>query len=204
MPSTRRPGTSRLRGSRRRSSRARASRLSTSRAALATVALATLLSLAGGAAAMAAPLAAAKGGVPGAAVSKDGHERFHLTSKVATATSQHLQASGVLNARGQAVLGRKTSNGRVIWLVFGRGSVRLVTKLTSKSASPPNLTTCKFTESAHGDYSIRGGKHRYADAAGTGTYVTRIRGTLKRKNGSCTSTLSHYWQSTRMTGSMSW
>ncbi len=102
------------------------------------------------------------------------------------------------------MLGRKFGNRRVIWLVFGRGSVRLVIRLSSRSASPPNLTTCKFTESARGKYWIRGGKRRYAHAAGTGTYVTRITGRLKRKNGSCTSTLRSYRQSTTTTGTMSW
>jgi hypothetical protein len=123
---------------------------------------------------------------------------------VATATRQHVRATGVLDARGHSVLGRKIGNRRVIWLIFGRGSVRLVIRLKSRSASPPNLTTCSFTESARGDYWIRGGKRRYAHAAGTGTYVTRISGRLKRKNGRCTSTLSSYLQSTRTTGTMSW
>jgi hypothetical protein len=194
MPSTSRLSTSRL----------STGRLRASRAALATVALATLISLAGGAAAIAAPVAAAGASVASTAAAKHGHEGFHLTSKVAGATRQHVQASGVLNARGYAVLGRKTRGGRVIWLFFGRGAVRIVTQLTSRSASPPNLTTCKFTESARGDYSIRGGRHRYAHAAGSGTYVTRIAGRLKRKNGLCTSALSSYSQSTKMTGSMSW
>jgi hypothetical protein len=179
-------------------------RLSTSRAALAAVALGTVLSMAGGAAAMAAPVAAVRADVASAAVASSGHERFHLTSTVATATRQHVRATGVLSARGYSVLGRKVTGGRVVWLVFGRGSVRVVTKLASSSASPPNLTTCKFTESARGTYAIRGGKHRYADAAGSGSYVTTIHGRLKRKDGSCTSTLSSYWQSTKMAGSFSW
>lgn len=178
--------------------------VSTSRAALATAALATVLSLAGGAVAMAAPVAAERAGVASTAASRHGHEQFHLTSKVATATRQHVLATGVLDARGHTVLGRKIGNRRVIWLIFGRGSVRLVIRLKSRSASAPNLTTCKFTESARGVYWIRGGKRRYAHAAGAGTYVTRISGRLKRANGRCTSTLSSYLQSTRTTGTMSW
>ena len=184
----------------------RTSRGTTSRVALATVALAAVFSLAGGAVAVAAPVAAAaeRASVASTAASGHGHERFHLTSRVATATRQHVRATGVLAARGHTVLGRKIDNRRVIWLIFGRGSVRLVIRLKSRSAAPPNLTTCRFTESARGHYWIRGGKRRYAHAAGTGTYITRISGKLKRKNGRCTSTLSSYLQSTRTTGTMSW
>ena len=176
--------------------------------ALAAVALAVVLSLAGGAVALAAslgaPLTASPAGIASIGASRHGHEQFHLTSKVATATRQQVGATGVLAARGHTVLGRKIGKRRVIWLVFGRGSVRLVIRLTRRSASPPNLTTCKFTESARGKYLIRGGRRRYAHAAGSGTYVTRITGTLKRKNGRCTSRLSSYRQSTRTSGTMSW
>jgi len=186
------------------SSRPCSSRYSASRAALATVALTALLSLAGGAVAVAAPPAAARAAVASTAA-KHGHELFHLTSAVATATRQHAQATGVLTASGHAVLGKKTGDGRVVWLVFSHGSVKLVTAQTSLSVSGPNLTTCKFTEVARGHYSIRGGRHRYAHAAGKGTYVTRVVARLKRDDGSCSSsTFSSYWESTKMTGSMSW
>jgi hypothetical protein len=174
-----------------------------SRAAIATGALAALLTLTGGAVAAAAPAATAATG-PALAAAKSGHEQFHLTSKVATARRQQAQATGVLTAHGHAVLGTETGDRQTIWLVFSHGSVRLVTKVTSKSASVPNPTTCKFTEVYRGDYRIRGGNRRYARAAGTGTYSTKISGKLKRQDGSCTSTLSWFWQSTKTTGTMSW
>lgn len=208
MPRALRTRTSRTRTSRTRPSGTGPSRVITSRAALVSVALAAVLSLAGGAVATAAPLgtplAWARAGVASDSTSRHGHEQFHLTSKVATATRQQVRATGVLAARGHTVLGRRIGKRRVIWLVFGRGSVRLVIRLTSRSASPPNLTTCRFSESARGKYAIQGGKRKYAHAAGRGTYVTRIHGRLKRKNGRCTSTLRSYWQSTRTTGTMSW
>jgi hypothetical protein len=60
------------------------------------------------------------------------------------------------------------------------------------------------TEVYRGNYRIRGGNGRYAHAAGTGSYVTRIVGELRRKNGDCTSSLAWFWQSTKTAGSMSW
>jgi len=176
--------------------------LSYSRAAVATGALATLLTLAGGAVAAAAP--AASGSAPATAAARRGHEQFRLTSNVADASRQLVQATGVLTARGHAVLGRKRGNRQVTWLNFSNGSVRLVTEPTSSSGSPPDPTTCKFTEVYSGNYQIRGGNRRYVHAAGTGTYVTRIAGRLERKNGNCTSTLAGFRQTTTTSGSMSW
>jgi hypothetical protein len=176
--------------------------LSYSRAAISTGALAALLTLAGGAVAAAAPAAA--GQAPAAAAARHGHEQFRLTSNVADASSQHVQATGVLTAQGHAVLGPKRGNRQVTWLDFGNGSVRLVTEPTSSSGSPPDPTTCKFTEVYSGNYQVRGGNRRYVHAAGSGTYVTRIAGRLERKNGNCTSTLAAFRQTTTTAGSLSW
>jgi hypothetical protein len=175
--------------------------LSYSRAAIATGALAALLTLAGGAVAAAAPTA---GPTPAAAAARHGHEQFRLTSNVADASSQQVQATGVLTAQGHAVLGPKRGSRQVTWLDFSHGSIRLVTEATSSSGSPPDPTTCKFTEVYSGNYQVRGGNRRYAHAAGTGTYVTRIAGRLERKNGDCTSTLAAFRQTTTTAGSLSW
>ena len=178
--------------------------ISHSRAAIMTAALTALLTLAGGAAATAAPLAASTS----AAAARSGQEQFHLTSTVATSTRQQVQATGVLNAQGHAVLVGVivTSSGTrdVTRLVFSHGTVRLVTEVTGQSVTVPDPTTCKFTESSRGDYQIRGGKGRFVHATGAGTYHTSIAGQLKRTNGNCTTTLVSYRLSTKTTGSMGW
>ncbi len=165
-----------------------------SRAAIATGALAALFTLVGSTAAEAASAAAAR----------TGHEQFRLTTKVATATREHVQATGVLTTQGHAILGVPGHGREVIRLVFGKGTVRLVTETTSGSVSVPNPTTCKFTEVHRGNYQIRGGRGRYVHAAGAGTFVTRTFGRLTRKNGNCTAALASFWQATTTTGSMSW
>jgi hypothetical protein len=174
-----------------------------SRAAIATGTLAALLTLTGNAVSAAAPAALAATGVV-AAAAKSGHEQFHLTSKVATARRQQAQATGILTAHGHAVLGKTTGDRQTIWIVFSHGSIRLVTEVTRKSVSVPNPTTCKFAEFYRGSYRVRGGNRRYVHAAGTGTFLTKIVGKLKRKDGSCTSTLIWFWQSTKATGTLSW
>jgi hypothetical protein len=168
--------------------------LTHSRAAIAAGVLAALLTVTGSTAALAAPAAAAR----------NGHEQFRLTTSSATTTREHVQATGVLVTQGHANLGAPAHGREVIWLVFGRGSVRLVTETTSGSVSVPDPTTCKFTEVHRGNYQVRGGRGRFAHDGGAGTFVTRTFGRLQRKNGSCTSALASFWQATTTSGSLSW
>ena len=126
--------------------------LSHSRAAVTTAALTAALTLAGGTAATAAPLAASAS----AAAARQGQEKFHLTTNVATASREQVEATGVLSAHGYAVLITRSGNRRVTRLVFSRGAIRLVTEVTSKSVSVPDPTTCEFTELYRGHYQIRG------------------------------------------------
>jgi hypothetical protein len=138
--------------------------------------------------------AAAAGHVP---------ERFHLTSGDPNSSRQHVQAAGVFTARGYARVGDFASGHAVSRLVFHRGAMRLVTKATQRSASVPDASTCKFTEVFSGDYVIRGGTARYRHASGSGTYVTRIFGKLKKaRGGGCGTRLVSFWQSTRTRGSL--
>jgi hypothetical protein len=130
-------------------------------------------------------------------------EHFHLTSGDASSSRQHAQATGVFNARGYALAGDFASGHAVSRLVFRRGVMRLVTKATHRSVSVPNPSTCKFTEVFSGDYLIRGGTERYRHASGSGTYVSRISGKLKKaRGGGCGARLASFWQSTRTRGSL--
>jgi hypothetical protein len=128
-------------------------------------------------------------------------EHFALTSNVAAPAKEHVKARGVLTAAGTAYPGKRKHR---TWLVFKRGSVRMVTTQVSASASVPNPATCKFTEVLRGTYQLRGGSRRYAKAAGSGHYETKIWGKLTRKNGSCTAKLASVRQGTWTWGSMSW
>jgi hypothetical protein len=169
------------------------------RAATFAVALAAGLLLAWPAGpALAAPAstrpAAAAGHVP---------ERFHLTSGDPSSSRQHVQATGIFTARGYARAGDFASGHAVSRLVFRRGAIRLVTKATQRSASVPDASTCKFTEVFSGDYVIRGGTARYRHASGSGIYVTRIFGRLKKaRGGGCGTRLASFWQSTRTRGTV--
>jgi hypothetical protein len=114
-----------------------------------------------------------------------------------------VEATGAFEARGYAVAGDFAAGHAVTRLVFSRGTVRLVTKATHRSVSVPNPRTCKFTEVFSGYYVIRGGAGRYRHASGSGSYVSRIFGQLKKTaSGGCGARLASFWQSTRTSGSL--
>jgi len=130
-------------------------------------------------------------------------ERFHLTSDDASSSRQHLLAAGVLNAKGYALAGDFAGSRGVSVLVFRHGRLHLVTKATSTSESVPNAASCKFTEVFEGSYVIHGSAGRYRHATGSGSYVSRIYGKLKKtRSGGCGSRLASFWQSTRTLGSL--
>jgi hypothetical protein len=175
-----------------------------------TGSLAGLAMLAGGMAA--APASAAQTrqatapavpAAPAVAPARHGHEQFRLTTRSPSARRQTLRATGVLNARGHAVVGRLVSGRGSDALVIAHGSIHLVTIVASIQVSVPT-PTCRFTEVYRGAYRIRGGTRRYAAASGSGSYVTKIAGRLKRKNGRCTSALASFSQSTVTSGSLRW
>jgi hypothetical protein len=130
-------------------------------------------------------------------------ERFHLTTADATSNRELVRATGPFTARGHAFAGDFASGHAASRLVFARGAVRLVTSAKHSSASVPNPRTCKFTEVSTGSYVIRGGFGRYRHATGSGSYVSRIFGKLKKiRGGGCGSGLASFWQSTRTLGSL--
>jgi hypothetical protein len=111
----------------------------------------------------------------------------------------------VLSASGSAQVTKVVAGRTVTRLVFGPGTVRLVTYAKSRSVSVPSPSTCKFTEVVHGDYAVRGGGQRYRHATGSGVYITRIVGHLtKQRGGGCSSQLARFWQRTRTWGSLRW
>ncbi|HTZ94598.1 MAG TPA: hypothetical protein VMB74_19560 [Streptosporangiaceae bacterium] len=172
----------------------------TSRAARVALALAVVpgLLLAWAAGSAQAASAAAR---PAAA--RQAAERFHLTTNDAASNRELVRATGPFTARGHAFAGDFAAGHAVSRLVFSRGAVRLVTSAAHSSASVPNPGTCKFTEVSTGSYVIRGGSGRYRHATGSGSYVSRIFGKLKKtRGGGCGSRLASFWQSTRTLGSL--
>ena len=167
--------------------------------ALTAVAAGLLLAWAAGPA-IAAP-ASPRPATPASARST-ARERFHLTSGDAQSRRQLVWAAGALTARGYALVGDFAASRAVSVLVFSHGRLRLVTKATSTSESVPNPATCKFTEVFKGSYVIHSGAGGYRDATGSGSYVSRIYGRLKKKSGSCGTQLASFWQSTRTAGSL--
>ena len=153
----------------------------------------------------AGPALAAPASTRPAAAARHVPERFRLTSGDPSSSRQHVQATGILTAWGYTRAGDFASGHAVSRLVFRHGAMRLVTRATHRSASVPNASTCKFTEVFSGDYVIRGGTARYRHASGSGTYVTRIFGKLKKaSSGGCGTRLASFWQSTRTRGTLHW
>ena len=116
-----------------------------------------------------------------ATAARSSPERFTLTGHQADGSRQQARAAGVLSASGSAQVTKVMAGRTVTRLVFGRGSVRLVTYAKRRSVSVPSPSTCKFTEVVHGDYAVRGGGQRYQHATGSGVYITRIVGHLTKR-----------------------
>jgi hypothetical protein len=150
----------------------------------------------------AGPALAAPASTRPAAAARYVPERFQLTSGDASSSRQHVQATGAFTARGYARAGDFASGHAVSRLVFRHGALRLVTKATHGSVSVPDASTCKFTEVFSGDYVIRGGTGKYRHASGSGAYVSRIFGKLKKGRGGCGERLASFRQSTRTRGSL--
>jgi hypothetical protein len=129
-------------------------------------------------------------------------QRLAITSDKAAPAKANVRATGVLKAAGFAYPRQVSGSRATAWLIFKRGSLRLVTTRTSSSVSVPNPATCKFTEVVHGTYAIRGGARKYAGATGSGSYLTKIYGRLIRKHGSCTGDLASVWQGTWTWGTL--
>ena len=152
--------------------------------------------------AIAAP-ASPRPAAPASARAAAARERFHLTSGDAQSRRQLVRAAGALTAKGYALVGDFAASRAVSVLVFSHGRLRLVTKATSTSESVPNPATCKFTEVFKGSYVIHSGAGGYGHASGSGSYVSRIYGQLKKaKGGGCGTKLVKFWHSTRTAGSL--
>jgi hypothetical protein len=141
---------------------------------------------------------------PTGSASRGHRERLTLVSYQAESRREHLRAVGVLSGHGVARIREVTPQRTVIRLVFRHGAVRLVTYPEHTSVSVPS-PSCKFTEQVRGDYAIRGGGQRYRNATGSGAFVTKIVGHLKKeRGGACSSQLVRFWQRTRTWGSLRW
>ena len=159
--------------------------------------------------AMAAPASAQTATVTSARAAKPAsarvaaREQFHLTSRNPNTNRERLQATGAFTAQGYARVGNFDSHHAVSRLVFRHGVLRLVTDRKHATESVPDPTTCKFTEVFKGDYVIRGGAGGYRHASGSGRYVSRIFGQLKKASGGgCGTQLAAFRHSTRTSGSL--
>jgi len=156
--------------------------------------------------ALAAPSARPVPGIVGPIGSAAGghRERFTLVSYQAEGRREHLRAVGVLSGHGVARIREVTPHRTVTRLVFRHGAVRLVTYPEHTTVSVPS-PSCRFTEQVRGDYAIRGGGQRYRKATGSGAFVTKIVGHLKKeRGGACSSQVVRFWQRTRTWGSLHW
>jgi hypothetical protein len=136
-----------------------------------------------------------------------GQEQFIIIGHRADGSHAQVQATGVLAASGRARVTLATPRRGVARLVFPRGTVRLVTYPNPKrtSVSVPDPSTCRFTETVHGKYAVRGGAQRYQHARGSGAYTTRIVGHLQvLRGGGCGSKVAKFRQHTKAWGALRW
>jgi hypothetical protein len=138
------------------------------------------------------------------AAAHHGFERFRMRTSTVGATRDSLAASGMFDASGHAVPSAIVSGHGTVKLELPKGSIWLRLTVVTSSVTAPNPTTCAFTEDNDGTYKVSKGSGRYATAASSGHFRTKIRASLAKSDGVCTATLATYSKYQVAWGQLSW
>jgi hypothetical protein len=161
------------------------------RALAAAITLASTAALVGGAAAAAqASPSAGRASRPGASPPAtrpsvaSGAEHFRIISVAASSRRQSVLATGAFTAGGYQVPGQVTALRATDKMVFPNGTF-LVSRRITKQVLPVPTSSCQIAETIRGTLSISGGTGSYRGISGSGAFLLKISGVIRKSNGRC-------------------
>jgi hypothetical protein len=112
------------------------------------------------------------------------HEDFRIISAAASAKHQSVLATGEFLAGGYQIPGRLTSGHATDKMVFPSGTFKVARHVTREWLPLPTHR-CLVRETIHGSYSLGHGTGGFKGISGTGGFVMRIRGVIRKSHGQC-------------------
>jgi hypothetical protein len=134
-------------------------------------------------------------------VSRVRHERFRIISTSATSRQQSVLATGEFTAGGYVVPGPVTSLRSTDKVVFPSGTFLVARHITRQSLPLPT-SACLISETIHGTYSLSHGTRAFAGISGSGGFVVRITGVIRKSHGQCGGSMTVYQQITYESGTV--
>jgi hypothetical protein len=111
-------------------------------------------------------------------------EHFRIISTSAASRRQSVLATGAFTAGGYQVPGRVVSLRSTDKMVFPGGTFQVARHITSQWLPLPT-SACLVRETVRGTYSLSHGTGSYVHISGTGAFVLRIRGVIRKTKGKC-------------------
>jgi hypothetical protein len=111
-------------------------------------------------------------------------EHFRIISTSAASRRQSVLATGTFTAGGYQVPGRVVSLRSTDKMVFPGGTFQVARHITSQWLPLPT-SACLVRETLRGTYSLSHGTGSYVHISGTGAFVLRIRGVIRKTKGKC-------------------
>jgi hypothetical protein len=134
-------------------------------------------------------------------VSRVRHERFRIISTSPTSRQQSVIATGQFTAGGYVVPGQVIGLRSTDKMVFPSGTFRVARHITRQSLPLPT-SACLISETIHGAYSLSHGTGAFARISGSGGFVMRITGVIRKSHGKCGGSMTVYQQITYESGTV--
>jgi outer membrane receptor protein involved in Fe transport len=113
-----------------------------------------------------------------------GAEHFRIISVAATAARQSVLATGAFTAGGYQVPGKVIGLRATDKMVFPNGTF-LVTRRITRQVLPLPTSSCQISETIHGTFAIGSGTGSYRGMTGTGAFLLKISGVIRKSRGTC-------------------
>jgi hypothetical protein len=126
-----------------------------------------------------------------AAAAFTGSEHFRIISVAASARRQSVLATGAFTAGGYQIAGQVTGLTAIDKFVFYNGAFRVTRHITSQVLPLPT-SDCQVSETIRGHLSISGGTGSYRGMSGSGGFLLRISGVIRKSHGKCGGPMTAY------------
>jgi hypothetical protein len=119
------------------------------------------------------------------------HEEFRIISTAAAARRLSVLATGGFTAGGYVVPGTVVSLHSADKLVFRNGGFQMARHITRQWLPMPT-SACLVRETIHGKFTLGHGTGAFSGISGSGSFVMKIRGVLRRPHGKCGGPMTVY------------